>query len=47
MLEKTKKITINIPTETLKKLNEIRKTQGISVSWQLSKGAELYLKAIK
>jgi len=44
MNEEVKRITITIPIELLGKLAEIRKKEGISVSFQLSKGAELYLK---
>ena len=47
VLEKTKKITINIPVKTFLELAKVRKLQGISVSFQMTEGALLYLESMK
>jgi len=38
-----KKISIFVPMDTLKRMSMIREEEGISVSFQLCKGAEMYL----
>ncbi len=45
MSKKTKVITIRIPFELLKQLTEYREKEGVSVTFQLTKGAEMYLKS--
>ena len=40
---KYKLISIRVPTELLNQMGKVRENEGISVSYQLCKGAELYL----
>ncbi len=44
---RNKTITIRIPNDVLEQLTRIREEDGVSVSFQLAKGAELYLKKRK
>jgi len=39
-----KTISIRVPKELLKKMSDYRTKEGVSVTYQLCKGAELYLK---
>ena len=38
-----KKISIFVSTDLLNRMSKIREEEGISVSFQLGKGAEMYL----
>jgi len=40
----SKMITIRVPKDLLKKMSSYRAKEGVSVTFQLTKGAELYLK---
>ncbi len=40
----TKIITIRVPRDLLAKMSRYRRLEGVSVTFQLCKGAELYLK---
>ena len=42
-----KTITIRFPVDILEQLTKIREEEGVSVTFQLVKGAELYLKKRK
>ena len=44
---KTKAITIRVPTYLLNVMTKYRNQEGVSVTFQLCKGAELYLKEKK
>jgi len=39
-----KMITIRVPVDLLRKMSNYRTKEGVSVTFQLTKGAELYLK---
>lgn len=39
-----KVITIRVKKDLLKKMSKIREDEGISITFQLHKGAEMYLK---
>lgn len=41
---KAKMITIRVPTDLLDKMSRYRRLEGVSVTFQLCKGAELFLK---
>ena len=43
----TKMITIRVPKDLLNKMSNYRRLEGVSVTFQLCKGAELYLKEKK
>ncbi len=43
MYRKTKIITIRIPIDLLKRMSRYREEEGVSVTFQLCKGAEIYL----
>lgn len=47
MMTRTKAITIRIPVDVLEQLSQIRSDEGVSVSFQLAKAAESYLKKRK
>ena len=38
-----KAITLRVPIELLARMSELRKNEGISVTFQFIKGADLYL----
>ena len=40
----SKTITLRVPLDLLKKMNKIREAEGISVTFQMCKGTEMYLK---
>ncbi len=39
-----KLITIRVPVDLLKRMSKLREAEGISVTFQLCKGAEMFLK---
>jgi len=41
---RTKTISIRVPVDLLNKMSRYRRIEGVSVTFQLCKGAELYLK---
>ena len=44
MFKKTKVITIRVPIDLLNKMSEYREKEGVSVTFQLTRGAEKFLK---
>lgn len=40
----SKMITVRVPRELLGKMSRYRKLEGVSITFQLCKGAEMYLK---
>ncbi|MBR9701809.1 hypothetical protein GOV13_02715 [Candidatus Pacearchaeota archaeon] len=44
---RSKVITIRMPIDILEQLTKVREEDGVSVTFQLAKGAELYLKKRK
>jgi len=42
---RNKIITIRVPVDLLKKMTKFRAEEGVSVTFQLCKGAEMYLKS--
>ena len=41
---KAKMITIRVPTDLLDKMSRYRRLEGVSITFQLCKGVELFLK---
>lgn len=43
-MKRNKIITIRVPVDLLKRMGKYREKEGVSVTFQLCKGAEMYLK---
>jgi hypothetical protein len=44
-LNKSKMITVRVPQNLLDKMSRYRRLEGVSVTFQMCKGAELFLRA--
>lgn len=45
MRKNNKAITIRVPSDLLKRMSEYRAKEGVGVTFQLCKGAEMYLES--
>ncbi len=46
-MDNKKPVTINLPPETIAKMERIKKKIGASKNWQIEKGLELYFKKVE